>query len=1315
MSIIGGQSFSDNVGYLPGLKPSYISVADFLTETTSSSYFVAAPGSGQGLANYRANNTPTISNQIAAQTVVPGSTGTFDLAGAFTDADITDSEVTFNITANGVSEEINVNLNDTTTPQTVANFLDYVRAGDYDNAFFTRETNTTSDGIGVLQAGGATIVNGTGPQDITPGPTIPDEYVGSNTIGTLAMANTGSANTATDQFFFNTAANTSLDGNYAVFGSVADSASQSVLTSLSSTPTQNLSSNSATISTATVSTDGNNTVTITTSAADKFTAGQTVVVSGVGSGTGGFNGTFTIASTPTTSSFTYVDAAAAGLAAASSTGSATAGPLFAQNSPSLLLNEVPLNTSGTVTDFPTTASSYVVINSVTIDKQDEFLTYSNPVVSDESASNVVTASLSNEHLNLGYDNAGTATVSVTATDRYGASVTMSFKVTVAPATQAPSGTNGTVTTAENTPYVFKTSDFGFTDPNTPPNTLSAVEITTLPSVGTLTDDVTGAAVAVTAGTFVPVSDITNGDLVYTPATGATGSPDDSFTFQVESSGSTANGGVNTDPTARTMSIDVIVPTMAPAGTNNTVATSENAPYIFQTSDFGFSDPNNPPYTFQAVEITTLPTNGTLSDNGALITAAGTFVSAADIANGDLVFTPASNATGSPYDSFTFQVQSSGGTLDGGVNIDPNPKTMTLDVVIQNMAPSSADNTVTTPENTPYVFQTADFPFSDPNNPPYTLNAVEITTLPTAGTLTDNASGTPIPVGAGTFVPVADITNGDLVFTPATDASGSPYASFTFQVQNNGGTLAGGVDTDPTANTMSIDVPYVNQAPSGADNTVGTTLGTPYVFQTADFGFSDPNTPPNSFYAVRITSLPTNGTLSDNGFVITASGGLVFVTDIAAGHFTYTPTSNTLGNPYDSFTFQVENNGGTANGGVNTDPNPKTMTIAVVVPNMAPSSADNSVTTPENVPYVFQTSDFPFSDPNNPPYSLNAVEITMLPTAGTLTDDASGTPVAVSAGTFVSVADITNGDLIFTPATDTSGSAYASFTFQVQNNGGTLAGGVDTDPTANTMTINVTYVNQPPAGANNTVTTSENSHYVFSTSDFGFTDPNIPANSFQAVEITTPPTAGTLTDNAGGSLMTVTAGTFVPVSDITGGDLVFTPASNAGGSPYASFTFQVQNNGGTANGGVDTDPNPKTMTINVVTPTMAPSGTNGTVNTPENTAYVFQVADFGFSDPNNPPYALQAVEITTLPALGTLTDDSSGALVPVSAGTFVPVADITNGDLVFAPATNGTGTPYTTFTFQVQSDGSTLDGGVNTDPIPKTMTINVVSGSAGGGG
>ena len=178
---------------------------------------------------------------------------------------------------------------------------------------------------------------------------------------------------------------------------------------------------------------------------------------------------------------------------------------------------------------------------------------------------------------------------------------------------------------------------------------------------------------------------------------------------------------------------------------------------------------------------------------------------------------------------------------------------------------------------------------------------------------------------------------------------------------------------------------------------------------------------------------------------------------------------------------------------------------------------------------------------------------------------------------------------------------------------------------------MTLVNHAPTGTSNTVTTLENTAYAFATSDFGFSDPNDnPPNNFLAVKITTLPTAGAISDNS----VAVTAGQFVAVSDITAGLFKFTPAANASGSPYTSLTFQVEDDGGTANGGMNLDPSPKTMTINVTWVNQAPTGTSNTITTPENTAYTFATSDFGFSDPyDNPPNNFLAVKITTLPAAG----------------------------------------------------------------------------------
>ena len=317
-------------------------------------------------------------------------------------------------------------------------------------------------------------------------------------------------------------------------------------------------------------------------------------------------------------------------------------------------------------------------------------------------------------------------------------------------------------------------------------------------------------------------------------------------------------------------------------------------------------------------------------------------------------------------------------------------------------------------------------------------------------------------------------------------------------------------------------------------------------------------------------------------------------------------------PYASFAFQVQDNGGTANGGVDFDPSPNTLTFNVIPVNDPPFGLNGTVTMAEDTLYAFNVADFGFIDPADaPPNSLLAVRITTLPAAGTLIVD--GAPA--NFGQVVPVSSIASGQLRFIPGPNASGLPYASFTFQVQDNGGTANGGVDFDLSPNTLTINVTAVNDPPFGLNGAVTMAEDTLYTFNVADFGFIDPNdTPPNSLPAVRITTLPAAGTLIVNGA----PVTAGQVVPVSSIASGQLRFTPAANASGLPYASFTFQVQDNGGTANGGVDLDPSPNTLTINVTPVNDAPVGANGTVTTAEDTIYAFTVADFGFIDPNDAP-------------------------------------------------------------------------------------------------
>ena len=126
-----------------------------------------------------------------------------------------------------------------------------------------------------------------------------------------------------------------------------------------------------------------------------------------------------------------------------------------------------------------------------------------------------------------------------------------------------------------------------------------------------------------------------------------------------------------------------------------------------------------------------------------------------------------------------------------------------------------------------------------------------------------------------------------------------------------------------------------------------------------------------------------------------------------------------------------------------------------------------------------------------------------------------------------------------------------------------------------MTVAVTPVNDAPKGTGKTVTMLEDGTYVFAVADFGFRDTSdTPANALLAVKIATQPAAGKLTNNG----VAMKAGAFVSAADIAAGKLKFAPAANGRGKPYASFTFQVRDSGGTANNGIDTDPVSATITI-----------------------------------------------------------------------------------------------------------------------------------------
>jgi peptidyl-prolyl cis-trans isomerase A (cyclophilin A) len=130
--------------------------------------------------------------------------------------------------------DIRVELYPEKAPKTVANFLDYVKSGQYNGTIFHR----VIPGF-MIQGGGYTTSFAEKP---TRAPIPLESQNGlKNALGTIAMARTSDPNSATDQFFINTVDNAGLDypnpdGNgYAVFGKVT--AGMDVVKKIEGTPT----------------------------------------------------------------------------------------------------------------------------------------------------------------------------------------------------------------------------------------------------------------------------------------------------------------------------------------------------------------------------------------------------------------------------------------------------------------------------------------------------------------------------------------------------------------------------------------------------------------------------------------------------------------------------------------------------------------------------------------------------------------------------------------------------------------------------------------------------------------------------------------------------------------------------------------------------------------------------------------------------------------------------------------------------------------------------------------------------------------------
>jgi hypothetical protein len=480
------------------------------------------------------------------------------------------------------------------------------------------------------------------------------------------------------------------------------------------------------------------------------------------------------------------------------------------------------------------------------------------------------------------------------------------------------------------------------------------------------------------------------------------------------------------------------------------------------------------------------------------------------------------------------------------------------------------------------------------------------------------------------------SNGTLTFTPAANQYGN--ANITITAQDNGGTASGGNDTS-APQTSAINVTPVNDAPSftaGGNVTVNEDSG---AYSAA--------------WATAISAGPNEGSQSVT-FVVNNDNNALFASQPAispTGVLSFTLAANANGSA--TVTVTLTDDGGTANGGVNTSA-PQTFTITVGAVNDAPSfTSGGDVTVLEDsgaysAPWATgisagpadesgQTVSFNVSNDNN---ALFSAQPSISPT----------------------------GVLTFTTATNAFGSATVTVT--LSDNGGTAGGGVDTSA-PQTFTITITAVNDEPSftsGGNVTVNEDSGAY-----------------SAAWATAISAGP-------NESGQVLTFNVSNdnnalFSAQPSISStGVLSFTPAANVSGT--ATVSVYLMDDGGTANSGDDTSAT-VTFTITVNPVNDAPSFTAG--------------GDVTVNEDSGLYSAAWASAISAGPANEsgqTLTFNVSNSNNALFSGQPTISA---SGVLSFTPAPNAFGSA--TVTVSLSDNGGVANGGVDTSGSV-TFQINV---------
>ncbi|HVX12328.1 MAG TPA: DUF4214 domain-containing protein [Pirellulales bacterium] len=716
----------------------------------------------------------------------------------------------------------------------------------------------------------------------------------------------------------------------------------------------------------------------------------------------------------------------------------------------------------------------------------------------------------------------------------------------------------------------------------------------------------------------PTIDPTTGDLSFTPATDMWGIA--TITVELDDDGGTANGGQDAS-VAETFTITVDLVNHAPSFTaGGDQVVNENSGTQTVPGWAASMSAGPPSESYQTLNFVVATDNPDLFPTPPEI----------DPITGDLIFTPATDVSG--VANVSVELMDNGGTDDGG-NDTSAVQTFTITVNFVNQAPvftAGSDQTVhETPGPQTVTGWATNISAGAPQESDQNLNFI---------VSTDNDSLFSLP-------PAIDPTTGNLTYTPALYAVGTAHV--TVKLHDDGGTVNGGIDTS-TAQTFTITVTQSNQAPTFASQGD--------VSMAGSFGAV---TVPG--WATNISPGPANEARQALNFEVGTDNSALFAVaptiDPTTGNLTFTPTPQMSGQA--NVTVMLHDNGGTANGGVDTSA-PVTFLLTITFVNQAPTFAAGSDQTILENAGSQTVAGWATAMSAGPP-DESAQTLSFI----TSTDNDSLFSV-------LPAIDPVTGKLTYTPAIDANGVAHVAV--RLHDNGGTANGGQDTSA-AQTLTITVTPVNQPPlftSGA--TVNVLQNAGLTTVTGWATGISPGAPNEASQKLNFEV-------------STNDPSFFTTLPSIDPATGNLTFTTAPEAVGT--ATVSLDLHDNGGTANGGIDTSAT-QSFTIAVAPVNQPPvfiAGANQTVSEDAGPQTVTGWAT-GIGPGGGPNEAGQSVNFI-------VKSDNPGLF------SSFPQIDPATGDLTYTVALKSAGTAHVSV--QLHDNGGTLNGGIDTS-APQTFTI-----------